>query len=165
MTDSWRSPENVTVSSVRSVCSVRTVKPRVGTADTRHTSSSAKRTEAWPPADSMVCTPEPPSRQSVAPVSGREEPLSGGALVGFGAGFGGASVALGDDVVGVGVLERVGVGSGVLLGPGERLVAEANTVGAERATRGAGLVDPTTKWTVSTTAVTLMAVHESHMSR
>lgn len=39
------------------------------------------------------------------------------------------------------------------------------TTGAERATGGLWLVDPTTNWTVASTAVTLAAVHDSHMSR
>lgn len=42
---------------------------------------------------------------------------------------------------------------------------ESKTVGAERATGGVGLVEPTTKWTVRITAVTLAAVQVSHMSR
>ncbi|MCM2579642.1 hypothetical protein [Streptomyces meridianus] len=41
----------------------------------------------------------------------------------------------------------------------------ANTVGAEWATGGVGRVEPTTNRTVSTTAVTLTAVHENQMIR
>ncbi|MEU8353270.1 hypothetical protein AB0C60_28900, partial [Streptomyces sp. NPDC048845] len=37
----------------------RTAASPYGTAETRHTSSSPKRTVALPPADSTVCTPEP----------------------------------------------------------------------------------------------------------
>lgn len=39
------------------------------------------------------------------------------------------------------------------------------TTGADRATGGVCLVEPTTNWTVPSTAVTLAAVHDSHMSR
>ncbi len=39
------------------------------------------------------------------------------------------------------------------------------TVGADRATGGVCLVVPTTNWTVTSTAVTLVAVHDSHMNR
>ncbi|KOU23370.1 hypothetical protein ADK52_18005 [Streptomyces sp. WM6372] len=39
------------------------------------------------------------------------------------------------------------------------------TVGADRATGGVCRVEPTTNWTVASTAVTLAAVHDSHTSR
>lgn len=55
------------------------------------------------------------------------------------------------------------MGLGETLGRG---VAEAaKSVGADCATGAVGLVDPTTKWTVMMTAVTLAAVHDSQMSR
>ncbi|MFG2194082.1 hypothetical protein [Streptomyces sp. NPDC048639] len=164
ISDCWRSPEKITRSVVGSVCDVRTVKPWVGIAETKQTPLSPNRTDAWPPADWIVCTPEPPSLQ-----------------------FAGDCVAVGlsdgDGFVGEGACDvREGVGLGLGLRVGARLVAEGlgfaglldlracsegeeNTVGAERATGGVGLVDPTTKCTVSITAVTLTAVHEIHMSR
>ncbi|MFF3766474.1 hypothetical protein ACFYYR_20660 [Streptomyces sp. NPDC001922] len=58
-----------------------------------------------------------------------------------------------------------GLGFGELLDGDGFPEAEEKTVGAERATGGVGLVDPTTKWTVRITAVTLTAVQDSHMSR
>ncbi|MFI9063752.1 hypothetical protein ACIGQE_17975 [Streptomyces sp. NPDC053429] len=39
------------------------------------------------------------------------------------------------------------------------------TTGADRATGGVCRVVPTTNWTVPSTAATLAAVHDSHMSR
>ncbi|WP_329389337.1 hypothetical protein OG625_35920 [Streptomyces sp. NBC_01351] len=42
---------------------------------------------------------------------------------------------------------------------------ESKTIGADRATGGVCLVEPTTNWTVPSTAVTLAAVQDSHMSR
>ncbi|MFF3013259.1 hypothetical protein [Streptomyces sp. NPDC057939] len=42
---------------------------------------------------------------------------------------------------------------------------DSTTVGAERATGGVCRVEPTTNWTVASTAVTLVAVHDSHMNR
>lgn len=41
----------------------------------------------------------------------------------------------------------------------------STTMGADRATGGVCLVEPTTNWTVASTAVTLAAVHDSHMSK
>ncbi|AWZ17590.1 hypothetical protein DRB96_42300 [Streptomyces sp. ICC1] len=41
----------------------------------------------------------------------------------------------------------------------------STTTGADLATGGVCLVEPTTNWTVPSTAVTLAAVHDSHMSR
>lgn len=161
ISDLCRSAENVTVRVVALCCDVRTVKPRVGTADTRHTPPSPNRTDARPPVDRIVCTPAPPSEQPARP---------GLAVVGDGFGAAGARgvgflvVAL---AAGLGS-EREADGFGVPLGDGgaeDGAVGDGNTVGSERATGGFGLVEPTTKWTVSTTAVALTAVHDSHMSR
>ncbi|MEU3721533.1 hypothetical protein [Streptomyces sp. NPDC031705] len=82
------------------------------------------------------------------------------ALTGVGAaedGFG--------DVLGEALTEGLGDGAA-----GEELSAVqaggvSMTVGAERATGGVCRVVPTTYWTVASTAVTLAAVHDSHMSR
>ncbi|MGW7286320.1 hypothetical protein ACWGH4_12645 [Streptomyces sp. NPDC054847] len=118
-----------------------------------------------------MCTPEPPSSQPW--------PLSGGAAGSSSRGGGvvraaGVGVAVrGFSVVGDGDGDRVrtlGVGSG--LGEGEGPAAgeddrgdAAKSLGADCATGAVGLVEPTTKWTVSITAVTLAAVHDSQMSR
>ncbi|MCX4584985.1 hypothetical protein [Streptomyces sp. NBC_01481] len=78
--------------------------------------------------------------------------------------MGGLSVFLGGFGLGDG---RLGVGSGL----GEALgVAEAcgeavvKSFAADWATGAVGLVEPTTKWTVIMTAVTLAAVQDSQMS-
>ncbi|MFF3286098.1 hypothetical protein [Streptomyces sp. NPDC003023] len=75
------------------------------------------------------------------------------------------------------VLDGVGdggrvLGLGVALGEGDGSTAGdddcgegVKSFGADCATGAVGLVEPTTKWTVSITAVTLAAVHESQMSR
>ncbi len=167
MTDSWRSPVNVTLSVLASVCEVRTVKLRVGIAETRHTPSLPNRTDACPPADWMVCTPDPPSPQSLAPL-GPVPPVAGFVVFdGEGEGRGVVRVAVGrGDGFEVGFpMLGDGLGFGELLDGDGFPEAEEKTVGAERATGGVGLVDPTTKWTVRITAVTLTAVQESHMSR
>ncbi|MFI1398070.1 hypothetical protein [Streptomyces sp. NPDC020681] len=71
------------------------------------------------------------------------------------------------DGVGSGLRDALGVvlglrdGLGVAEGDGEA----AKSVGADCATGAVGLVDPTTKWTVMMTAVTLAAVQDSQMSR
>lgn len=162
ITDSCRSPEKVTVSSEGSVWEVRTVNPRVGTADTRHTLLLPNRTDACPPLDWMVCTFAPSGQFGswVTPPLG--EPL--GDRDGPG------------DAEGVALLVTDGRGEALLVageGLGFRLRLRsptsadgwANTVGAEWATGGVGRVEPTTNRTVSTTAVTLTAVHENQMMR
>ncbi|MGP4002550.1 hypothetical protein [Streptomyces sp. 8N706] len=116
----------------------------------------------------MVCTPEPPSPQSPPPAVGPAPPGPGFAVFeGAGVGRGVLLVAdgLGEGLeVGLPMLgDRLGFGG--LLGRCVCPDGEAKTVGAERATGGVGLVDPTTKWTVRITAVTLTAVQDSHMSR
>ncbi|MFJ3922178.1 hypothetical protein [Streptomyces sp. NPDC090022] len=69
------------------------------------------------------------------------------------------------DAVGEALADGLGDGAG-----GEGLGAVqaggvSMTVGADRATGGVCRVEPTTYWTVASTAVTLAAVHDSHMSR
>ncbi|MGW0554133.1 hypothetical protein ACWDZ6_08050 [Streptomyces sp. NPDC002926] len=117
-----------------------------------------------PPWDEMVCTPEPPSSQ---PWLEGVDGLSGGRELVRAAGVGVAVRGFAALLEGVGsglvLAEALGVGSG-------RAVAEARaeaakSVGADCATGAVGLVDPTTKWTVMMTAVTLAAVHDSQMSR
>lgn len=124
---------------------------------------------ALPPRDEMVCTPEPPSWQPWFPagfssdggscglgvargVGGRDSRGLPAVFVGVGSGC--RREALGE---GVGLGERVGRAEGV----GE---AEKSS-GADCATGAVGLVEPTTKWTVNITAVTLAVVHDSQMSR
>ncbi|MFF3689184.1 hypothetical protein [Streptomyces sp. NPDC002187] len=72
--------------------------------------------------------------------------------------------------VGFGVAVRSAEPLGEGLGFGERPASgdgeeERKTVGADCATVGVGLVEPTTKWTETITAVTLVVVHDSHMSK
>ncbi|MFD3538569.1 hypothetical protein ACFWUQ_03605 [Streptomyces sp. NPDC058662] len=73
----------------------------------------------------------------------------------------------GRSVAGGGTLAE-GLGGGSLgegLGGGSHAGGESMTTGAARATGGVRLVDPTTNWTVASTAVTLVTVHDSHMSK
>ncbi|MFI1279303.1 MULTISPECIES: hypothetical protein [unclassified Streptomyces] len=49
--------------------------------------------------------------------------------------------------------------------PASHAGGESKTIGADRATGGVCRVEPTTNWTVASTAVTLVAVHDSHMNR
>ncbi|MET7715596.1 hypothetical protein [Streptomyces sp. NPDC005407] len=67
------------------------------------------------------------------------------------------------------VADGLGVGSGLgeALGRGVTEAcgeAAAKSFGADCATGAVGLVEPTTKWTVIMTAVTLAAVQDSQMS-
>jgi hypothetical protein len=71
--------------------------------------------------------------------------------------------------VGFALVVRFGERLGEGLAAGDRPPAaegdgERKTVGADCATADAGLVEPTTKWTETITAVTLVDVHDSHMS-
>ncbi|MER5464765.1 hypothetical protein ABT010_29600 [Streptomyces sp. NPDC002668] len=115
-----------------------------------------------PPWDEMVCTPEPPSSQ---PWLEGADGLSGGRELGRAAGVGvavrGFSALLEGVGSGLALAEALGVGVGVA----EARAEAAKSVGADCATGAVGLVDPTTKWTVMMTAVTLAAVHDSQMSR
>ncbi len=84
-----------------------------------------------------------------------------------------ALTGVGAAVVGEGLCEAVGeglddaVGDGVSAGglPACQAGGVSMTVGADRATGGVCRVVPTTNWTVASTAVTLAAVQDSHMSR
>ncbi len=123
---------------------------------------------ALPPWDGTVCTPEPPSSQPWDGFAGDGSSVPGGVVRAAGAGVGGRGFTV--VLVGVGAgLGRDLLGSGLAEGLG-RTVAEgreeaAKAVGADCATGAVGLVDPTTKWTVIMTAVTLAPVHDSQMSR
>ncbi|NHI04827.1 hypothetical protein STPH2_0190 [Streptomyces sp. KO7888] len=160
---------NVTFSVCGAPCSVLTVKPRFGTAEIRHTPPPPNRTVALPPSDGTVYTPAPPSSHpwSPPPVGGR-----GGVVLGLGVGVGvGVRVGSGGfspvrEGVGLG-LRLVGDGDGegctVLetVGRGEA----GSSFGAVCATGAVGRVEPTTKWIVMMTAVTLAAVQDSQMIR
>jgi hypothetical protein len=114
----------------------------------------------------MVCTPEPPSSQPSPPEFASDGSSGvGGVVRATGDAVGGLSVFLGGFGLGV---DRLGVGCS---GLGEALgVAEAcgeaavKSFAADWATGAVGLVEPTTKWTVIMTAVTLAAVQDSQMS-
>lgn len=171
ISERWRSAANVTVSVCGALCRVLAVNPWLGTAEMRHTPPLPKRTVALPPWDAMVCTPEPPSAHPAAAPSAPGPGVTGG-----GAGVvvrvaGEGLVVRGSAVVRVGAALglREGVGLGVrdgeADGDGEAAGEAAKPSGADRATGAVGLVEPTTKWTVSMTAVTLAAVHDSQMSR
>ncbi|MGW7356300.1 hypothetical protein ACWGI0_06415 [Streptomyces sp. NPDC054802] len=119
----------------------------------------------------MVCTPEPPSSQPRPSADGWAGVSFGGggvvraagvgvAVRGFSAVFDG----VGDGVRTLGVGRGLGEGEGAAAGEDD--CAEAmKSSSADCATGAVGLVDPTTKWTVIITAVTLAAVHDSQMSR
>ncbi|MBP2586672.1 hypothetical protein J3A78_007150 [Streptomyces sp. PvR006] len=97
---------------------------------------------------------------------------------GWGAGVTGARVAVGDGdgegvrVVGGGDEGDAGVVAGAFgvvatdeAGTPTRTDGEGYTAWTDRAAGGVGRVRPMTKYTVSITAVTLAAVHDSHMRR
>ncbi|MFF4230584.1 hypothetical protein [Streptomyces sp. NPDC001820] len=117
----------------------------------------------------MVCTPEPPCSQP-SPAEFASDGSWGGCGVVRAAGVGDAvrglsvfrgGVGLGADELGVGSGLGEALGRVVTVARGE---AVAKSFGADCATGAVGLVDPTTKWTVMMTAVTLAAVQDSQMS-
>ncbi|RSS63429.1 hypothetical protein EF912_03415 [Streptomyces sp. WAC07061] len=142
------------------------MKPRPGTAEIRHTPLLPYRTVTLPPCEGTVCRPAPPRSQSTP---GRGAPVGGvcvAALAGTGLGEGGADEGC-CVTDGEGLVEALAVGE-ACVGPGLPACQAGGvsmTTGAERAAGGLWLVDPTTNWTVARTAVTLAAVHDSHMSR
>ncbi|MGW6293850.1 hypothetical protein [Streptomyces sp. NPDC055058] len=140
------------------------MKPRLGTAEIRHTRPPPNRTVVFPPWEGTVCTPEPASAQPAS-----LPPVPAGRGVGRAAGVRGA-LGSGDvpavrDGVGRGVrVLRDGLGEGDGGGDADR-VAAGRSSGADCATGAVGRVEPTTKWMVTMTAVTLAAVQDSHISR
>jgi hypothetical protein len=158
----WREPVNVMVSVSGALCRVLVVKPIAGTAETRHTASAPKRTDAWPPVDSKLCVPAPPSQ------SGGRCVLGGAAVTGGDVAVPVAVTVAGRWVVGDAVGLRVRVGGGVAVGEpittelGELVAIPAAT---SRVLGGSGAVEPTTKRTVSDTAVTVRAVHDSQIRK
>lgn len=164
ITDRWSPLVNVTVRVSSAVCEVVVLKPVLGTAEIRHTPRLPYRTVTLPPCEGTVCRPAPPCSQST-PLFGALVPgLPDEALAGEGV----AGEEEGRCVTeGEGLAEAVAAGeawSGAWL-PVSQAGGVSMTTGAERATGGECLVDPTTNWTVASTAVTLAAVHDSHMSR
>ncbi|AQS71748.1 hypothetical protein B1H29_02160 [Streptomyces pactum] len=141
------------------------MKPRFGTAETRHTPPPPNRTVALPPSDGTVYTPAPPSSHPGSPPpAGARGGVVRAAGVGVGLGSGGLSVVR--DGVGLGlrpVGDGLGEGFAVLdaVGRGDA----GSSFGADCATGAVGRVEPTTKWIVMMTAVTLAAVHDSQMNR
>lgn len=166
ITDRWPSLENVTVRVSSALCAVVVLKPRLGIAEIRHTPLLPYRTVTLPPCEGTVCRPAPPCSQSTglgAPARG--VPVEAFAGVGLGEGEGRCVN------VGEGLAEAAADGDGdgeTCSGdglPASQAGGVSMTTGADRATGGVCLVDPTTNWTVASTAVTLAAVHDSHMSR
>lgn len=163
-TERWSEALKVTVRVSSSVCDVVALKPRLGTAEIKHTPRLPYRTVTLPPCAGTVCRPGPPFPQST--------PGLGAAVRGVAEGFAGGE----DDAEGVGASVTVGEGLGdaEAVGDGEpgegpcpacHAGGESKTMGADRATGGVWLVEPTTNWTVASTAVTLVAVQDSHMNR
>lgn len=157
-TDRWSAPENVTVRVSSEVCAVVALKPRLGIAEIRHTPRLPYRTVTLPPVEGTVCRPAPPSSQSTAVFGAVVRGVSGEALAGVAAEGVGRCVTVGE-----GLADGDGVtGAGL---PASQAGGVSMTTGADRATGGVCLVEPTTNWTVASTAVTLVAVHDSHMNR
>ncbi|AIJ17912.1 conserved hypothetical protein [Streptomyces lividans TK24] len=145
------------------------MKPWFGTAEIRHTPSPPNRTVALPPSEGTVYTPAPPSSHpgAPAPAGGRGAVVRGlGVGVGATVASGSVGSALVRDGDGLG-LRLVGEGLGVAVtvldtvGRG----GAGSSFGAVCATGAVGRVDPTTKWIVMMTAVTLAAVQDSQMIR
>ncbi|NEB58522.1 hypothetical protein G3I61_01975 [Streptomyces diastaticus] len=143
------------------------MKPRFGTAEIRHTPPPPNRTVALPPSDGTVYTPAPPSSHPGSPpAAGGRGAVVRGLGVGVGAGGDADGSRLVRDGAGLGA-RRVGDGPGVAVtvldtvGRG----GSGSSFGAVCATGAVGRVEPTTKWIVMMTAVTLAAVQDSQMSR
>ncbi|MEW2516611.1 hypothetical protein [Actinacidiphila alni] len=143
------------------LCFVLVVKPIAGTAETRHTASAPKRTDTWPPVDSKLCVPAPPEQSG-----GRWLLGAGGAgVVVRSAGAVVAGRVADGDTVGLRVCVGglgVAVGAPITTELGESVTIPAAT---SRALGGSGAVEPTTKRTVSDTAVTVRTVHDSQIRK
>ncbi|MFG3102145.1 hypothetical protein ACGFZL_16715 [Streptomyces sp. NPDC048182] len=161
----WRLPENVTVSFSGASCRVPTVNPWFGTAEIRHTPLAPNRTVTFPPSDGTVYTPAPPSQPWAPPPAGDGAGADGAVRVGVGLGVRGArAVGEGGGVLGRALLGE-GLGAGGVLAAGVGRGEGVSSSGADRATGAVGRVEPTTKWMVMITAVTLAAVQHSQMTR
>ncbi|MFI8946471.1 hypothetical protein ACIGO6_08105 [Streptomyces sp. NPDC053750] len=112
-------------------------------------------------------TPEPPSSHPGSPPpAGDRGGVDRAVGVGVGVGLGSGGFSLVRDGVGVGfrlVADAAGVGFADLDGVGRS--GAGSSFGADCATGAVGRVEPTTKWIVMMTAVTLAAVHDSQMIR
>ncbi|KOG54690.1 hypothetical protein ADK75_13665 [Streptomyces virginiae] len=140
------------------------MKPRPGTAEIRHTPRLPYRTVTLPPCEGTVCRPGPPVSQSTSGLGAvvRAAPVAFAGGEEEAAGVGRSEDALGE---GLGDAEADGDGDGDGPCTAGHAGGESKTRGADRATGGVWLVEPTTNWTVASTAVTLVAVHDSHMNR
>ncbi len=155
----WPSLVNTTTRVSGSVCCVLVRNPGSGTAETKHTRVRPYCTVTLPPCDGTVWRPGPPLHCADGRGAGDGE----AARVGEGEGVRGACGACTDGRAG----EAVGV-----CGPADAEAGaptstdgDGNTACTDRAAGGVGRVRPMTKYTVSITAVTLAAVHDSHMRR
>ncbi|MEU3731482.1 hypothetical protein AB0E81_18940 [Streptomyces sp. NPDC033538] len=110
-------------------------------------------------------TPAPPSSHP-----GASPPVGEGGgvvrAVGVGVGLGSGGCSLVRDGVGLGLrLVADGLGEGFAVFDGAGRADTGGSFGADCATGAVGRVEPTTKWIVMMTAVTLAAVHDSQMIR
>lgn len=104
-------PEKVMTSAPSGPWAVFVVKPRDGTADTRHTASAPHLSVASPPWDCTECTPTPPSQVSAGVVGGAGGDVLGREVAGVRVGDGlGALVVAVAEPVGLGLRVAVGVG-------------------------------------------------------
>lgn len=134
-------------------------KPGSGTAETKHTLSLPYWTVTLPPSEGTVCSPGPPPHLEA---DGRGVDVTG---VRVAVGEGVRVVGGGDDGDAGGVVGAFGVVATDEAGTPTRTDGEGYTACTDRAAGGVGRVRPITKYTVSITAVTLAAVHDSHMRR
>ncbi|CUM35691.1 hypothetical protein BN2537_347 [Streptomyces venezuelae] len=136
-------------------------KPGSGTAETKHTLSRPYWTVTLPPSEGTVCSPGPPLHFEA---DGRGVDVTG-ARVAEGDGEGVRVVGGGGEGDAGVVVGAFGVVATDEAGTPTRTDGEGYTAWTDRAEGGVGRVRPMTKCTVSITAVTLAAVHDSHMRR
>lgn len=135
--------------------------PGSGTAETKHTLSRPYWTVTLPPSEGTVCNPGPPLHfapdgRGVDGTGARVAEGDGEGVRGVGGGDAGDAVVVGG-ALGVVATDEAGTPT--------RTDGEGYTAWTDRAAGGVGRVRPMTKYTVSITAVTLAAVHDSHMRR
>lgn len=160
----WWAAENVTTRVSADGWPVLVVKPCAGTAETRHTAETPQRMVTWPPRACTVCVPAPPWQPAGSWVAaGRAG--TGGVVLCRGAGVCDGTRCAGCDGRGDGPV-TAGRGEGGA-GAVARGVAAAlpNDEGRARAVGGSGVVECTTKRTVTKTAVTATAVQASQTRR
>ncbi|GGO85180.1 hypothetical protein [Wenjunlia tyrosinilytica] len=110
-----------------------------------------------------MCTPAPPSPQSTAepsPEGGRWVAVLSTGVLGRGFGLAALGDGEGDRFEALGL----GLGFSDFADVTDASGDEVTTAGMSRATGGVGRVEPTTNRTARITAVTLRAVHDSHMT-